>query len=65
MGCFVKWGKEGMNGWLHTSLFVHQKFLMFNDIACMYFNAFFSGKTTKKIYTIFECVKSGMEVQWS
>jgi hypothetical protein len=53
-------GKIGTNGWLHASLLVHPKFLMFNDIACMHFNALFSGKTTKKVNTNFECVKSGI-----
>jgi hypothetical protein len=33
---------------------------MLSDIACMHFNALFSGKTTKKTYIIFECVKSGI-----
>jgi hypothetical protein len=53
-------GKIGMNAWLHTSLLVHREFLMFSDIACMHFNALFSAKTTKKVYIILECVKSGI-----
>ncbi len=53
-------GKIGINGWLHTNLLIPQELLMFNDIACMHFNAFFSGKITNKLYTIFECVKSGI-----
>jgi hypothetical protein len=41
-----------MNGWLHTNLLVLRDLLMFSDIACMHFNAFFSGKITNKVYTI-------------
>jgi hypothetical protein len=32
-------GKIGMNTWLHTNLLLPQELLMFNDIACMHFNA--------------------------
>ncbi len=58
-------GKIGMNGWLHTSLLVHREFFMFSDIACMYFNALFSGKTTKKYTQFLNVWKVGLEAQWS
>jgi hypothetical protein len=40
-------GKIGTNGWLHASLLVHPKFLMFNDIACMHLNALLVEKPQK------------------
>jgi hypothetical protein len=48
---WVVLSNEGMIGtkrWLHTNLFILQVLLMFSDIACMHFNALFSGKTIIK-----------------